>query len=86
MKKSLCILLVGACLFASSAFAGGWACYTQNRSTGLGGRWNNPSRADAERNAMNVCRMTGNGNCVLVKCVPEGSPQDNGCPECKRVR
>ena len=77
-------------LCAASAFAApgqsGWACYTQNRSTGSTGRWDNPSRDDAERNALNVCRMQGGGNCVLVKCVPVGSSRDDGCPECSRVR
>ena len=80
MKKRLCILLLGASLMAASAFAdqgqAGWACYTKNQNTGAGGRWFGNSQAQTAREAVNVCQAGGRYSCILVKCVPAGSPQD----------
>jgi hypothetical protein len=89
MKKVFYVLLFGASLCATSSFAdqgqAGWACYTQNRTNGHGGRWFDKSQSEAARGGLNACEAGGRYSCVLVKCVPAGSPKDDGCPECTRV-
>jgi hypothetical protein len=85
----LCFLMIGTTCCAASAFADqgqkGWACFTSNRTTGQGGRWWDESSAVARRTAIQACESGGRYSCILVKCVPVGSKEDDGCPECYKA-
>jgi hypothetical protein len=86
MKAATCFLLIAVSMYGTSAFADGWACYTQNRTNGSSGRWSARTQSEAARGGLDACEAGGRYSCVLVKCVPAASPQDDGCPECKRAR